>query len=67
MGSIVGALSSFAIAFAIGIGLAINPKIYVRGLLKLIPLGLSRRRAADARRSGLTLRAWPLASCWKCC
>lgn len=61
MGSIVGALSSFAIAFAIGICLAINPQIYVRGLLKLIPLGYRPRAAEVLDESGSTLRAWLLA------
>lgn len=61
MGSVVGALSSFVIAFAIGICLAINPKIYVSGLLKLIPLGYRLRAAEVLDETGATLRAWLLA------
>jgi len=61
MGSLVGALSSFVIAFAIGICLAINPQVYVRGLLKLIPLGYRPRAAEVLDETGATLRAWLLA------
>lgn len=61
MGSVAGALSSFVIAFAIGICLAINPQIYVRGLLKLVPLGYRPRAGEVLDESGATLRAWLLA------
>lgn len=61
MGSVAGALSSFVIAFAIGICLAINPPVYVRGLLKLVPLGYRARASEVLGESGSTLRAWLLA------
>ncbi|RRV68005.1 AI-2E family transporter [Stutzerimonas stutzeri] len=61
MGSVAGALSSFVIAFAIGVCLAINPPIYVCGLLKLVPLSYRSRAAEVLDESGATLRAWLLA------
>ena len=61
MGSVAGALSSFVIAFAIGICLAISPQVYVQGFLKLIPLGYRPRAAEVLDESGSTLRAWLLA------
>ena len=61
MGSVAGALSSFVIAFAIGVCLAINPPIYVCGLLKLVPLSYRPRAAEVLDESGATLRAWLLA------
>ena len=61
MGSVAGALSSFVIAFAIGICLAIDPRIYRSGLLKLVPQGYRPRAAEVLDESGATLRAWLLA------
>ena len=61
MGSLVGALSSFVIALAIGVCLSLNPSIYVRGLLRLVPLGYRPRAAQVLEQSGATLRAWLLA------
>ena len=61
LSSIGGALTSFVVAFAIGVCLAINPAIYIKGFVKLIPLGYRARIKEVMSESGSTLQAWLIA------
>lgn len=59
--SIFGAITSFFIAFVIGICLSLNPGIYVHGLLKLLPLGYRDRAKEVLSKTGSTLQSWLIA------
>jgi predicted PurR-regulated permease PerM len=61
LSSIAGALTSFVVAFAIGVCLALNPRIYVDGFVKLIPLGYRARAKEVLSESGSTLQSWLIA------
>ncbi|MCQ4257208.1 AI-2E family transporter [Stutzerimonas stutzeri] len=61
LASIGGALTSFVVAFAIGVCLAINPRVYVDGFVKLIPLGYRARTREVLSESGSTLQSWLIA------
>lgn len=59
--SVFGAITSFVIAFVIGICLSLNPGIYVRGLLKLVPRGYRDRVREVLSETGSTLQSWLIA------
>lgn len=61
LASIGGALTSFVVAFAIGVCLAINPRIYINGFVKLIPLSYRARAKEVLSESGSTLQSWLIA------
>lgn len=61
LSSIGGALTSFVVAFAIGVCLALNPRVYVDGFVKLIPLGYRARVHEVLSESGSTLQSWLIA------
>lgn len=61
MSSMVGALASFVIAFAIGVALSLRPSVYVGGFLALVPLGYRSRAREVLWQSGSTLQSWLIA------
>ena len=61
LASIGGALTSFVVAFAIGVCFAINPQVYVDGFVKLIPLGYRARIKEVLSEGGSTLQSWLVA------
>jgi predicted PurR-regulated permease PerM len=56
-----GALANFLIFLVIGIFIAINPRIYLNGILRLIPLTKRTRAREVLRGVGSTLQSWLLA------
>ena len=61
LSSLVGALTSFVVAFAVGVCLALDPRIYIEGFVKLVPLGYRERIRAVLQQSGSTLQSWLVA------
>ncbi len=61
MASVVGAISSFFIALAVGICFSLSPRKYVEGFLKLVPLGYRPRAREVLLETGSTLQSWLLA------
>ncbi len=61
LASLTGALTSFFVAFAIGVCLALDPQVYLNGFTRLIPLGYRRRIREVLKESGSTLQAWLVA------
>lgn len=58
LGSTVGALGNILLAFVVGVFLAISPRTYVNGLMRLVPLN-RRDRARDVLgETESTLAAW---------
>ena len=53
-----GALGSFVIIVFTGIFFAVNPGVYIRGLLQLVPLAQRPRAAEVVKAIGETLRRW---------
>lgn len=56
--STLGALGNLIIALAIGIFLAVNPKLYLGGLIRLVPLQRRPRTAAVLEATRSTLASW---------
>ncbi len=61
LASIGGALTSFVVAFAIGVCFAISPGVYVNGFVRLIPLSYRARAKQVLSESGSTLQSWLIA------
>lgn len=59
--STFGGLGNLVLALAIGLFLTINPGLYLRGLLRLVPLNKRDRAAEVLRATGSTLASWLLA------
>lgn len=58
--TVVGAITGFFIVFFVGVFLAYNPRLYVEGLMRLVPLTRRARAAEVLDRVGITLRWWLL-------
>ncbi|MHA6494365.1 AI-2E family transporter [Pseudomonas borbori] len=56
--SVFGSLANIVIALFIGLFLAINPRLYIDGALRLVPIGKRARIAQVLTTTGSTLRAW---------
>jgi predicted PurR-regulated permease PerM len=56
-----GGLGNLVFALALGLFLAIDPPLYLHGLLRLFPLDKRERAAEVLRETGSTLAAWLLA------
>ena len=61
LASLVGALTSAVVALAIGICLALDPRIYMDGFTKLIPLSYRPRIRDVLIESGSTMQSWLIA------
>ncbi|MCQ4312362.1 AI-2E family transporter [Pseudomonas stutzeri] len=61
MTSLAGALTSFVVAFVIGVCLALNPRVYINGFIRLVPLGYRNRTRTVLNQSGSTLQSWLIA------
>lgn len=59
--STFGALGNLIIALAIGIFLCINPVLYIKGVLKLVPLDKRARANEILHATGNTLASWLIA------
>lgn len=59
--STLGALGNFVVALAIGLFLAINPGIYMNGLLRLVPLDKRNRTREVLQATGSALASWLMA------
>ncbi|HQS30371.1 AI-2E family transporter [Polaromonas sp.] len=59
--STVGALGNILLAFVVGVFLAINPRIYVGGLLRLVPPRRRARAQEVLAETESTLAAWLIA------
>lgn len=58
--TVLGALTGFLIVLFVGVFFAYNPKLYVEGLIRLVPLARRARAAEVLKRLGTTLRWWLL-------
>lgn len=58
--TVLGALTAFLIVVFVGVFFAYNPKLYVEGLMRLVPLGRRARAAEVIEKLGVTLRWWLL-------
>jgi predicted PurR-regulated permease PerM len=59
--STFGALGNLIIALAIGIFLCVNPGLYIKGFLKLVPLDKRARAGEVLHETGNTLASWLIA------
>jgi len=59
--STFGALGNLIIALAIGLFLCINPALYIKGVLKLVPLEKRERANEVLHETGNTLASWMIA------
>ncbi len=60
VGGIVGALSVLVVSVILGLYLAVNPAMYRRGVLRLLPFGVRRRADDILGKMGIALRGWLL-------
>lgn len=56
--TVVGAIGAFFVTLFVGIFFAYNPRLYVEGLLRLVPLTRRARAAEVMEKLGSTLRWW---------
>ena len=56
--TVVGAIGAFFVTLFVGIFFAYNPRLYIEGLLRLVPLRRRARAAEVLERLGSTLRWW---------
>ncbi|HSM10452.1 MAG TPA: AI-2E family transporter [Lysobacter sp.] len=56
--TVVGAIGAFFVTLFVGIFFAYNPRLYVDGLLRLVPLKRRARAAEILEKLGRTLRWW---------
>lgn len=59
--STLGALGNFLLALAIGLFMAINPGIYMNGLLRLVPVDKRNRTREVLQATGSALASWLIA------
>ncbi|MGK9066095.1 AI-2E family transporter [Stutzerimonas chloritidismutans] len=65
LSSLAGALTSTVVAFAIGVCLALDPRIYLDGFIKLIPLGYRVRLREVLVETGSTMQSWLVAKLYE--
>ena len=56
--TVVGAIGAFFVTLFVGIFFAYNPRLYIEGLLRLVPLRRRARAAEVLEKLGSTLRWW---------
>ncbi|GAB6390214.1 AI-2E family transporter [Stutzerimonas marianensis] len=65
LASLGGALTSTLVAFAIGVCLALDPRIYLDGFIKLIPPGYRSRLREVLVETGSTMQSWLVAKLYE--
>ena len=58
--TVLGSIAAFFVILFVGVFFAYNPRLYVEGLIRLVPLQRRRRAAEVMERLGITLRWWLL-------